>query len=299
MCVASISFSLMATLIRVLSARLSGLEITIFRSAIGSIVLILFLRWKKISVLGNHRKELNARGVIGSIANTFYFISLTGGNLAEIVCLIRTSTLMIPFIALWTLSEKIKMRHYFCSVAGFLGTLLIIKPGAVEFNGYSVAALLCAIFGALSWTSVRSLAQKEHPGVICLYLYFFSTIAAVLLMLMMKDPFVTLNSMEWFYMVCLITVGLSAQFALVMAYRHAPAAVVSPVAYSEIVFTAILGWVIFGQAIGLFSAIGIIIILLSATLIQNPVEAFINWQRGRGVKDVEDVEEVVLPLPLA
>ncbi len=277
MCLASLNFAFMATIIRILSERISGLEIAVLRSGFGSVVLVLFLWWKKEAILGKHRRELNARGLIGSVSNTFYFYALSGGHIAEIVSLIRTSALMIPFIALWSLSEKIKLRHYLCSIAGFIGTLLIVKPGVVEFGAHSISALFCAITGAFAWTSVRALAQKEHPGTITLYLYFFSTFSGLATMILTNDPFVVPVSFDWLYIVLLIVVGLGAQFALVMAYRYAPVAVISPVNYSEIVFSAVLGWIVFGQAIGFVSAAGIIIIFLSATLIQDPLEAYRKW----------------------
>jgi drug/metabolite transporter (DMT)-like permease len=282
---ASFSFALMATLIRVLSENISGLECAVLRSALGSLVLVIFLWWKGESILGRHRKELNTRGLIGSFSNTFYFYSLSGGNLAEIVSLIRTSALMIPFIALWSLSERIKLRHYLCSLAGFVGTLLIVKPGVIAFSSYSISAILCAITGAFAWTSVRALAQREHPGTITLYLYSFSTFSGILTMWIVNDRFVMPNLIEWIYILLLILVGLSAQFALVMAYRYAPAAVVSPVTYSEIVFSAILGWSVFGQKIGLLSLVGIITIVLSATLIQNPFEAYKKWARRNPLRE--------------
>lgn len=285
MATASFSFAGMTALVRLISERISVLENSTFRGLFSSVILLCLMPMLGISVIGTHRRALLYRGLIGAISMLTYFYAVSGGNLAESVTLIRTTGLMIPFVALWTLGERIKRRHYFCAIAGFIGTVLIIKPGIDKVSVHAVAALIAAVVQAVAWTSVRALAGKEHPATVTFYFCFFSTISGSLGMFVMNEPIVVPVGIDWLWMVLLSIFGLIGQFALVYAYKYAPAGVISPVGYSEVVFSAFLGWLMFNQTIGLVSCLGVIIIFLSATLIQSPIKTFREWKADNAARE--------------
>lgn len=147
----------------------------------------------------------------------------------------------------------------------FLGSLLIIKP---SFDFVDMIPALCGFMGGLfaggAYTCVRALGLRQVKG--ASIVFFFSAFSCT-----MTLPFLILqyHDMSMIQLLYLLLAGLSAaggQFAITAAYTYAPAKEISVYDYSQVVFSAIIGFFLFAQIPDLFSIVGYIIIILVAIL---------------------------------
>lgn len=143
-------------------------------------------------------------------------------------------------------------------IVAILGMLLIVKP---EFSSSFIPAfigLLSGIFAASAYTCVRALSTREAPYTIVFYFSLFSVIVLI--------PFsiVTFEPMSKLQVLYLFGAGLSAavgQIGITLAYSFAAAKDISIFTYASIIFTAIFGFILFGETPDLLSTIGYVVII--------------------------------------
>ena len=168
-----------------------------------------------------------------------------------------------PFFAiifsLVFLKEKASVLQWCSIVIAFLGSLLIIKP---SFSNPDLIPSLIGVVGAMgagsAYTAVRYLGMRKERGPFIVF--FFSTFSCLVVL-----PYVVMNyhPMTLAQLGCLLLAGLAAaggQFSVTTAYTYAPAKELSVYDYSQIVFSALFGWVFFGQIPDQYSVLGYLII---------------------------------------
>ena len=163
------------------------------------------------------------------------------------------------------LKEKVKIPQALIVIGAFLGSLLIIKPTPAIFSEpASLIGLLGGLGAGVAYTYVRVLGQKGEKGPFIVFVFSsFSCIATLPFLILDYHP------MSIMQIVCLLFAGLAAsggQFSITAAYFHAPAKEISVYDYSQIIFSALLGFIIFGQVPDIYSWIGYIIICTMAVV---------------------------------
>ena len=161
-------------------------------------------------------------------------------------------------LSLIFLKEYIQKYQITAMLVAIVGMLFVVKP---EFSSEILPALtglLSGIFAASAYTAVRALSTREAPYTIVFYFSFFSVIALL--------PFVifTYEPMSRIQIIYLVLAGLSAavgQIGITVAYSYAPAKDISIFTYASIIFTALIGFVLFKEAPDFYAVIGYIIIL--------------------------------------
>jgi drug/metabolite transporter (DMT)-like permease len=157
---------------------------------------------------------------------------------------------MSPFFAIlfsfFILNEKIKLPQMAIVIGAFLGSLLIIKPTPAIFQSPEALIGLCGGMAAgLAYTYVRKLGEKGEKGPFIVFVFSaFSCLVTLPYLLFNYHP------MAGIQLIYLLLAGLSAaggQFAITAAYCHAPAREISVFDYTQILFSAILGFFVFGQ----------------------------------------------------
>jgi drug/metabolite transporter (DMT)-like permease len=263
MAMCSLCFALMALLTRHLSLSVPPTESCWLRGVIGCIIIIPYMLRRKIPLLGTHRRDLFLRGVIGTGATITYFIAVSLVPLAEGAALYRSSSLYVPFIAYFCLGEKISFSRIALASVGFIGSLLILKPGSDLVSAGAWIALGGALLNAGAWTTVRSLTQKEHFLTIILYLSVGTSIVPLLIF---GGTFVIPTLTECAIILLLSLVGLLGQVLMTMSYHYGDASIITPVSYAEILYMAIFGLILFGQWPDIWSLLGIVCIVACGVL---------------------------------
>jgi len=240
-------FSVMVMLAKILSANHSVVEIAFYRNAIGTVpFLFVIFAFGRRDLLRLHTKPVLviSRAMLGTVSLTVTFFAYSLMPLAETTALLFASSLFIPILAVIILRESVGPYRWSAVIAGFAGVIVMARPsGDVYVLGVTVA-LGAALLHAILQIILRYLGRFEKPETISFYFFLVGTFITALAM-----PFVattpTISEIP-----LLLGVGLSgaaAQWMLSVAYRHAPAAVVSVFNYTSIVWATLFGFMIWNE----------------------------------------------------
>ena len=268
-----------------LSGDLPVMQKSFFRNA-GALLVAAFL------ILSQHvgfkvpRKawpSLFARSLCGTLCILLTFYSVDRLPLADANMLTKLAPFFALFFSVLLLKEKIRLFHGVVMLLAFLGSLLIIKPSFDNILMFpSFVALAAAATGGLAAVAVRKTSQMGSPG-LCTIFYFSLMSTLVVL------PFFVLDfqPMTLYQFACLLGVGICAgigQFGFTKAYALAPSREVSIYEYSQVIFAAIMGFVVFGQLPDALSWMGYLIIFGMSLLM------FMYNNKMAFFKNVTDVE---------
>lgn len=253
-------FALMNCFVR-LSGDLPTVQKSFFRNFIAMLVAA-FILFKNGIGLDYHKRDiplLIVRSVMGTIGILGNFYSVDKLNLSDASMLNKLSPFFTIIFSIIFLKEKPKLIQYIGIILAFIGSLFIIKP---TLNFTEVFPALAGALGGMgagaAYTAVRALGQRGVKGP--LIVFFFSAFSCIVVL-----PFVIAGyeHMELWQIIYLLLAGAAAaggQFTITAAYSNAPAKEISIFDYTQIIFSALLGFFLFSQVPDIYSFIGYIII---------------------------------------
>lgn len=253
------SFALMNLFVR-LSGELPSLQKSFFRNFVALLFAICILIRKRphATFTPKSRRHLFYRSLLGTIGILCNFYAVDHLVLADASMLNKMSPFFAVVFAIFVLHEKPNRFQSGMLVMAFIGVLFIVKPSGNLSIFPALIGLAGGIAAGAAYTYVRSLGQQHIPGpyIVC----FFSAFSCIVTL-----PFLLLHfhPMESKQLLCLILAGLAAaggQFSITSAYCYAPAREISVYDYTQIPFSALLGFLVFGQIPDLLSWIGYAII---------------------------------------
>ena len=151
------------------------------------------------------------------------------------------------------LGEIVRARRWTATIIGFLGVLVILRPGFTEITWVTGLPILAAAFMAGSTLLVKSLSETESPNTIVLYMNLFLTpLSLVPALFVWEWPSTT----ALFYMALLGLLAAAAHIALTRAYTMADASAVLPFDYTRLPFVAAIAFLAFGEVPDLWTWIG-------------------------------------------
>lgn len=207
---------------------------------------------------------VQARALSGASASVLGVIAFTSIPLAEVYALIFLAPLFVTLLSLFVLKEQVGPWRWFAVVAGFVGVLLVVRPGFRELELGHLAALCIALLAAVSVILMRSLSAHETRttmlGFLMLYVLLFNLVGMAATSFALPTPEQT---------AILLVTGVFAaigNIALLRATRFAPANQLAPTHYSQIVWAVIIGALVFGEQPDIVSVIGLAIIAGSGLL---------------------------------
>jgi len=236
-----------------------------FRSLFGLIMVSIILWREKISFWGNKRFALMGRGLTGLVSTFLYYMALSYAPLAETVTLSNTYPFLLAVLCWIFLGEKIKRFHIIALTLSFAGAVLIIRPGFTDVNFYYIIALLSAVFMAITYTFLRKARETEHSQVIVFWLSFFCTFGCIPIMFF--EDVVIPSPFQLFQLILLGVTATVYQLLMSQAYKYAPATEVSIYSYTTIIFSAVLGFLVWGEVPAIFTVIGAALIILGAFIV--------------------------------
>ena len=263
MCVALISFSLLDVTAKWLTLSVSPIEITWARY-VGHFVLsfIVINPWSRPGVWRTDRPWLQiVRSLLLIGITVSNFIALQYLQLDQTMSILFSTPLFVALFAGPMLGEWIGPRRWLAIMVGFLGILIIVRPTTHGLHPAVLASLFSALCYAFYNLCTRLLAATDSTATT---MFYSSLIGAVLLSIplpwfwsMPTDPLVIGN------MAVLGVYGGFGHLLLVMAHRRAPAAVLAPFLYSQIIWMILAGWIVFDQVPNQWTLIGSGIVIAS------------------------------------
>lgn len=262
--ISAFCFALMNTFVQ-LSGDLPFIQKSFFRNFVALIVafFILIKEKRKFSFKINNLPFLLARAFCGTIGILCNFYAIDNLALSDASILNKMSPFFSILFCWLILKEKISLKQGIIIFGALIGSLFVIKPTFANANLFpSLVGLLGGLSAGIAYTMVRILGQRgENKSVIILFFSGFSCLVTLPYLLFSYVPMTLLQFL------CLMGAGISAaggQFGITSAYCYAPAKEISVYDYTQIIFAAVLGFLIFGQIPDFWSILGYIIIISMA-----------------------------------
>ena len=236
-------FTVTDTMVKWLSAGYPVHEL-VFTNALFALlpVAAVSLRRGGVARLRTRRLSMHVlRGLCGMGGAFFAFYAYSRLPLADAYSIIFATPLLITALSVPILGEEVGWRRWSAVGIGFLGVLIMLQPGVTPMGPGSIAALAAACCAAFSILLVRKLSTTESTAAIALY----SNLTMVIAMGALLPFHATLPSVaDFLLMAASGLVGGTALLVLIAAYRRAPAALVAPFQYSQMVWAIAIGFVI-------------------------------------------------------
>jgi drug/metabolite transporter (DMT)-like permease len=215
------------------------------------------------------------RSVAGSACQLLFFMAVRSTPLMDAVLLSNSAPLFIPLVVYIWFRKTVQPLVWASLAIGMIGIVLIIKPGPQLFqNPASLIALIAGLLSALALVATNKLAETEPPTRILIYNFGLSTfLLAPLCIWRWKPP----TPKQWMLLGAVGVTYALTQYLIILAYRYASAAELSPFNYTVVIFSGLLGWRFFGNVPDASAVMGTVLICAGGIL---SVRA--GYREGRG-----------------
>ena len=244
MVIGGVSIALMQAAVKLISFELHPFIITLYRAGLVFVVLLPILFWRGRAVFNTSSIRLQVvRGGIGGLGMLCVFTGLSMISLAEVTVLLFTVPIFATLLSIVFLSEKVGVRRWTAIFVGFLGILIIARPQGSVSTGHLF--ILCA---ALSWSTSILIAKKLTEKDTVISITFWQAMGCVPLAFIASlfvwelPSFVQLGALLG--IAALGTVGHAMLYA---ALKVGQVSVILPLDYIRIIWSAGLGFILFGQ----------------------------------------------------
>lgn len=242
------SFTSMAVAGRELSSELDTFEIMMYRSLFG-LVIVLVVAKVAGTLQQINRQNLGlhlVRNMAHFTGQNLWFYAVTVIPLAQVFALEFTTPLWVILLSPLLLGEKLTRTRAIAAVLGFIGILMVARPGATELNAGLLTAAACAIFFAISIMTTKILTRTQT--ITCILFYLTAMQLVFGLVTAGYDGDISLPSASGLPFVLLVgAAGLVAHFCLTKALTLAPATIVVPIDFVRLPTIAIVGMLLYNE----------------------------------------------------
>ncbi len=262
MVVAAAFFAAMNAIIRELSSHLPTLEIVFFRNLAALLFMAPWLARSGFAALRTARGTVYiGRAAVGLVSMVLWFSSLALMPLAEATALSFTAPLFVTLAAAIFFKETVGARRWSATAIGFLGAMIVVRPGFAAVGLPQALVLASAAASALSALLVKQLTRTEDSNAIVIYMNLYLTpISLVLALFVWQWP--SLESVP-----LILALGLFATLAhqaMTRAFAAADASAVMPFDFARLPFVALIAWLAFGETPDGWTWFGAALIILAA-----------------------------------
>ncbi len=220
-------------------------QILFFRYLVGLIPAVGFVLVQGTRILATRKLALHAlRAVLMVFSLGLFFWGLARVPLAEGIAVGFTAPLFITALSGPVLGEKVGPRRWLAVVAGFVGALIILRPGSEAFRPENGAILCAAVVFSFAIMVTRQLTRTESNETV----FFYTN--SVALLCVTPFAFVQWVEPQMHHLGMFVGLGLAgslAHFLIIIAYRNAPASTIAPLEYLALIWGAVWGWLIWAE----------------------------------------------------
>ena len=249
-----------------LSADLPVLQITwarYFFTVIFTFPLMLFF-FKKYLVWTDKPKLQLIRGLILLTANISFFYSISVISLPKALTLAFVAPLVVTAFSPFFLGESVGYRRWAAVIIGFIGSLVVIRPGFLEINLASLAALGTGIMYGFYLIITRKLSTSDNP---LLTLLLTGVVGAIIATTFMPFVWVSPTFNQWSIMAAIGLFACIGHLFIILSLKYADASKLAPFSYFEIVTNIIIAYYFFGDFPDSWTFLGLFIIVFSGIYI--------------------------------
>ena len=225
---------------------------------------IMIFFFKKQLVWSDKPKLQILRGIILLSANICFFYAISIISLAKALTLAFVAPLIVTAFSPVMLGEKVGFRRWTAVVVGFTGSLVVIRPGFVELNFASLAALGTGILYGFYLIITRKLSTSDNP---LLTLLMTGMVGAILVSAIIPFYWVKPSLNQWSLMAGIGVFACIGHLFLILSLKYADASKLAPFSYFEIITNIIIGYYFFSDFPDNWTFLGLFIIVLSGIYI--------------------------------
>lgn len=204
------------------------------------------------------------RGFFLVISTMMFFGALHYQGVAETLAIYFVQPLFITALAPFVLQEKVGVRRWLAVAVGFIGVLIIIRPGYLEFTPGVLLALGAGLGSAITLLLTRKLAGSGSAIANTVYTNIFGSIfASAVLVFFWKTPSFNVFTV----MVLLAAIGTAANYLTILAMQYAEASLLAPLGYTEMINAVFAGWLFFGDFPDHWTFVGVAVLIACAIYI--------------------------------
>jgi len=272
--VKAISYNLLAwailpfmdTIAKYLSSDLSFFQITwarYFFTVVFALSFMFFFSRKNLTWSTQPKLQI-LRGLTLFFANVLFFYSISIISMAKALILAFIAPLVTTALSPFLLGEQVGFRRWFAVLVGFVGSLIVIRPGFIDFNLASVAALGTGVFYGIYLIITRKLHTSDNP---LLTLLLTGVVGAVCGSLIVPVVWINPSFNEWSLLALMGVFACIGHLFLILSLKYADASKLAPFGYFEIITNVILGYYFFMDFPDIWTWIGFSIIVSSGLYI--------------------------------
>ena len=224
-------------------------------------------RYGSALVRTRHPRTQIARGLLLVLASIFFVSALKYMPLAEATAIAYLAPLLLTLMSVWILKERVELGRWIAVFCGFIGVLIIIRPGSRVFTWAVLLPMGNAVSFATYQILTRRLAGLESPYT---SIFYAGLVGSVLMLAVL--PSVWMLPQSALHAVLFVAIGMLGglgHLILIKAYNHAPASRLAPFSYSQLIWVAAIGYLAFGDFPDAISLLGIGTLIASGVYIAN------------------------------
>jgi drug/metabolite transporter (DMT)-like permease len=264
--IATACFAIMDSLVKWVAPRIPVMQIVFFRSLFAFVpITLLIIRNGGIATLRTNRLGGHARRSLCGVVSLAGFIYAFGHMpLADVVGIGFSAPLFITALSVPLLGERVGVRRWSAVLVGFVGVLIMVRPGSGVFDPAAAVALGATVLYALAMISIRSLGRSESTGAIAFY---YTLLCSVIGTAFLPFQWVTPAPLDAVLLVVIGLIGGCGQLLITSAFRNAPAAVIAPFDYVSMLYVSLIGYAVWGDVPDRALLIGAVIVIASGLYI--------------------------------
>lgn len=265
MATSAVMFGLMAIVIRLGTERgMHTFEMGFFRSAFGLLFALPLLYRPGLALLHTTQFHLYLlRGGLGAGSMLASFWALTHLPMAQAVAISFSTPLFVTIGAVLLLGEIVRARRWTAVAVGFLGVLVIMRPGSSpDSNGFVSIDMFVALGGAMlaasAYISIKFLSRSEPADAIVIYM---SLIMSLVSLPLAVATWTWPDAIGWLWAVLVGLLGTAGQITMTRAYHMGEVSALAPLNYLQLPVVSGLAWLVFAQSVDAGTLIGAAIII--------------------------------------
>tara|TARA_B100000686_G_C16799028_1_gene984519 strand:- start:3297 stop:4127 length:831 start_codon:yes stop_codon:yes gene_type:complete len=251
---ATLISSISGGMVRELAGEIPTMELVFFRNIVALLVLVPIIRLQTIKIPNfNQAKLYIIRVALAYTGMVMLFFALAHMPIADVYALQYTTPLFTMILAVTILKQQADKHSWAACLIGFIGTLIVMRPGIIEITLASSAALTMALLYAGTNTTIKLLARQDSPEVITLWTNMIMLPFALLPALFF---WVTPTLSQWPLVIGIAIVSSIGGYCFTRSVSAAEARIVQPFQFSRMIFATAIGWIMFSELPDIWTWIG-------------------------------------------
>lgn len=261
---AILSFSAMAVAGRELLADMNTFELMLYRSVVGFLCVCALMAARPGGFALARTRDIRPhllRNAVHYSGQNLWFYAISTIALSQVVAIEFTNPIWVALLAPFLLGERLTRAKLTAAVLGFLGVVIVAQPGQAPIGPGQIAVAIAALCYALNTILTKQIMRHDHVLTVIFWMVVMQGAASLLLSLPGGIPLPTLHDLPLIAVVGVT--GVTAHFSLTSALVWAPATIVAPMDFARLPIIAVVGMLLYGEALSPMVAVGAGVIVLA------------------------------------